>query len=190
MPQTALFPIMKYKKVKKTLTFDMLDAKLGDDAPFLISLSDGLQEELRLVIAGAIVGNTDDNIPDFEGTDDATKRAIRAVLAKTRPIEANEQCSFEICFHNYITYRIRNESFSSYDPEAIGNGRYLIIFEKSEFLSNLHITTDAQVLDDGSYYPGKWIHYGIYTQNHIIDVIAQDAPDISEIKNTNSFASI
>ena len=181
---------MTNKKENKTLTFHMLDTKLGDHAPFLISLSDGLQEELRLVIAGATVGNTGDNIPDLEETDETTKQAISAVLAKTRPIEANEQCLYELCFHDYIIYRIRNESFSSYDPEAIGHGQYLITFEKSEFLSHLHIATDAQVLDDGSYYPGKWIHYGIYTQNHIIDVIAQDAPDISEIKNTDSFASI
>ena len=38
------------------MTFEMLDAALGDHAPFLLSLSDGLQEELRLVIAGAKVG--------------------------------------------------------------------------------------------------------------------------------------
>ena len=173
---------MTYKKVNKTLTFHMLDTKLGDHAPFLISLSDGLQEELRLVIAGATVGNTGDNIPDLEETDETTKQAISAVLAKTRPIEANEQCLYELCFHDYIIYRIRNESFSSYDTEAVSCGRYLITFEKSEFLSYLHTVTDACRFDDGSYYPGRWAHYGIYTQNHIIDVIAHGEPDISEVR--------
>ena len=36
--------------------FETLDTILGHDAPFLISMSDGLQEELRLVIAAAETG--------------------------------------------------------------------------------------------------------------------------------------
>ena len=43
------------------MTFEMLDAKLGNSAPFLMSLSDGLQEELTLVIAGAETGNVGEN---------------------------------------------------------------------------------------------------------------------------------
>ena len=48
-------------------------------------------------------------------------------------------------------------------------------------LSRLGDVTDAQQVDDGSYYPGEWTHYGIYTQNHVIDVISLDAPEISEV---------
>lgn len=166
----------------ETLTFKMLDSRLGDHAPFLISLSDGLQEELRITIAGAKVGNMGGNLSDFEETDKTTKQALREILAKTRPIEVNEHQFYEILFHDYIMYQIRNESFSSYDPKEVGQGRYLITFEESQFLSYLQVATDAQMFDDGSYYPGKWVHYGIYTQNHIIDVIAQDVPDILEVQ--------
>lgn len=165
------------------MTFEMLDARLGGHAPFLISLSDGLQEELRVVIAGAEVGEPGAHIPDFADTDEATRRVLTEVLAATRPIEINEEHLYEICFHDYIIYQIRNESYSGYDEEAVGHGRYLITFEKSQFLSCLHRVTDAQVLDDGSYYPGKWVHYGICTQNHIIDVIAHEPPEISEVQN-------
>ncbi len=35
------------------MEFEELDRIIGDHAPFLISLSDGSQEELRLVIAAA-----------------------------------------------------------------------------------------------------------------------------------------
>ena len=38
------------------LSFEKLDLMLGDHAPFLMSLSDGLQEELHIVIAAAEVG--------------------------------------------------------------------------------------------------------------------------------------
>mgnify|MGYP005782314049 FL=1 len=164
------------------MTFEMLDAVLGDHAPFLLSLSDGLQEELRLVIAGAKVGEEGSKIPEFDEMDETTKDALHTVLAKTQPIEADEERLYEICFHDYILYQIRNESFASCDPEAVGHGRYLIVFEKSEALSHLQVVTDAQVFDDGSRYPGTWTHFGIYTQNHTIDVIAQDLPEISATK--------
>lgn len=164
------------------LTFQMLDKKLGSHAPFLISLSDGLQEELHVMIAAAEVGNLGENIPDFEGVEEAVKEKLHEILAHSRPIEINETCSYEICFHDYIIYQIRNESFYSYDPEEVRHGKYLIIFEKSKLLSQLSIFTDAQPFDDGSYYPGEWKHYGIYTQNHIIDIIAQNAPVISVLK--------
>jgi len=167
--------------VKDALTFEMLDSKLGNHAPFLISLSDGLREELHIIIAGAEVGNLGDNIPTFEETDEPTRQALTEILAKTRPIEVNEQCLYEICFHDYIIYQIRNESYTSCGPREIRHGQYLITFEKSELLSRLGDVTDAQRLDDGSYYPGKWTHYGIYTQNHVIDVISLDAPEVSEV---------
>lgn len=167
--------------MKDTLTLEALNSKLGDHAPFLISLSDGLQEELHIIIAGAEVGNLDDNIPDFGETDVATKQALTEILAETRPIEINGQRIYEICFRNYIIYQIRNESYASYGPGEIRPGQYFSIFEKSELLSRLSTVTDAQRLDDGSYYPGEWTHYGIFTQNHVIDVISLDVPEISEI---------
>ena len=69
-----------------TLTLEMLNSKLGDHAPFLISLSDGLQEELHIIIAGAEVGNPGDNIPDFGETNVTTKHALTEILAETLPI--------------------------------------------------------------------------------------------------------
>ena len=162
-----------------TLSFEELDLALGDHAPFLMSLSDGLQEELHIIISAAEVGNLGDNIPDFEDVDETTRQALQSILAKSRPIEINENCLFEICFHDYIIYQTRNESFWSGDPNEIRHGKYLITFEKSTLLSHLEEITDAQQLDDGSFYPGEWTHYGIYTQNHVIDVISHSPPDVS-----------
>lgn len=53
-----------------------------------------------------------------------------------------------------------------------------IIFERSKLLEYLSTATDACQLDDGSFYPDKWIHYGVYTQNHIIDIISQEEPKV------------
>ncbi len=161
------------------ITFEALDRLLGDHAPFLMSLSDGMQEELHIIMAAAEVGEVGSSIPDFEGVDETTQQALHEVLADTRPIEINEHCLFEICFHDYIIYQIRNESFWSGDPHEVHHGKYLITFEKSKLLSYLTEITDAQQLDDGSFYPGKWTHYGIYTQNHVIDVVSHCHPVIT-----------
>lgn len=144
-----------------------------------MSLSDGLQEELHIVISAAKVGSLDDNIPDLQGVDETAKQALQSILVKSRPIEINENCLFEVYFHDYIIYQIRNESFWPGDPNEVRHGRYLITFEKSKLLSHLEEITEAQQLDDGSFYPGEWMHYGIYTQNHVIDVISHCPPDIS-----------
>ncbi|MCI8849269.1 MAG: hypothetical protein HFF85_03025 [Oscillibacter sp.] len=165
--------------MKDALTFQALDSRLGDHAPFLTSLSDGLQEELHIIIAAAQIGNIGENIPALEGTDETARQTLLGILANCRPIQVNEQCLYEICFPNYIIYQIRNESFCSYDPEEIRHGRHLMVFEKSKLLSNMGIVTDAQQLDDGSFYPGEWKHYGIYTQNHIIDVVSHEPPIVS-----------
>lgn len=53
-----------------------------------------------------------------------------------------------------------------------------IIFERSKLLEYLSTATDACQLDDSSFYPDKWIHYGVYTQNHIIDIISQEEPKV------------
>ena len=161
------------------MEFEELDRIIGDNAPFLITLSDGSQEELRLVIAAAEVGKLGANVPDFHDTDEATKKSLQEILAKTRPIEIDEKQQYEICFQGYILYQIRNESFCSFDTEEIRCGRYLIKFEKSKLLSYLSSVTDVGQFGDGSFYPGKWTHYGIYTQCHVIDVISHIPPVVT-----------
>ena len=116
------------------LSFEELDRMLGNHAPFLMSLSDGLQEELHIVIAASEVGEMGGNIPAFEGMDESTQQALHEILADTRPIEVNERRLFEICFHDYIIYQIRNESLWSGDPHEIRHGKYLVTFKKSLYL--------------------------------------------------------
>ena len=161
------------------MIFEELDRIIGGHAPFLMSLSDGSREELRLVIAAAEVGKLGTNIPDFSDMGEATNKTLQEILAKARPIEINKQRQYEIRFQGYIIYQVRNESYCSFDPEEIRRGRYLITFEKSRLLSYLSRVTDAGQFGDGSFYPGKWTHYGIYTQNHVIDVISHTPPVIT-----------
>ena len=55
----------------------------------------------------------------------------------------------------------------------------MLLFEKSKLLSSLSDITDALQLEDGTFYPGKWAHYRINTQCHVIDVISHCPPTVS-----------
>ena len=126
------------------LDFETLDTLLGDHAPFLISLSDGLQEELRLVIGAAEVGPVGGDVPDFEDTDEETGERLREILAHTCPVGISEQKVYEICFPAYILYQIRCESFCAFGADEVHTGKYLMLFQRSRLLSRVSDFTDAQ----------------------------------------------
>lgn len=141
-------------------------------APFLCKLEEADDNELHITIMSATTGGCADVHEVCENT------ALEQILSHCKPIEANPEQSFEIIFENYILYQVRNESFCSYDADEIRSGKFMIVFEKSKLLDYLMVSTDACQLDDGMSYPGDWKHYGIYTQSHIIDVVALDEPKV------------
>lgn len=157
----------------QTLTFEKLDQLLGEQAPFLSSLTDGPDNELRVVISAAVTGEIGTGIgAEVIGT-------LRDILSKCRPITPDSTAMYEIYFESYILYQTRNESFTSYDPEEVRHGNFLITFESSRLLDSIPLFSDAFCSDDGTCYPGPWKHYGIYTQNHIIDVISHCPPSVT-----------
>lgn len=159
--------------MEHTLSFEELDLIFGNHAPFLSAISDGPDNELRIVISAASVGEV---IGDNGVT---TNEALNDILSKCRPIMPDSHTLYEIFFENYIIYQTRNESWATYFPEEIRHGTFLITFEKSRLLDHLSEMTDVFKSDDDTWYPAKWIHYGIYTQNHVIDVISHCPPVIS-----------
>ncbi len=174
---------------ESTLSFEQLDLLMGNHAPFLIALSDGAGEELHLTISSADVDEKGENVPDFSDMDTHSSKVLAGILSKARPITPGER-QYDIGFTDYILYQIPNESFCSFDREEVRSGKYLIVFEKSKLLDSLEQMTDARQFEDGTYYPGKWAHYGIYTQNHVIDVIAYREPVIRELGKIQSNENI
>lgn len=83
---------------------------------FLPYLFDGT---VSSIIFAAEVGYLSSNIPDFEGVDKTAKQVLQGILVNTQSIEINKKCLCEMCFHDYIICRIRNESFFSGDPNEI-----------------------------------------------------------------------
>lgn len=153
------------------MTFEELDKALGKYAPFLLSLSDGGENELLVTISPSEVGEMRELTEAGE-----PNPALRGLLNNSRPILPNEKLAYTITFEGYILYQVGNESCCSGDPRDSFGGRFLRIYEKSALLKHIGELSDAQILEDGTYYPGKWAHYEIVTQNHIISVISLDKP--------------
>ena len=165
--------------MQKPISFSQADHMLvkSGQMPFLKMLKEETENELHLVIFGAVVKEN----TDFG--DSCGNPVLDTILAQCRPIVLDSSRRFDIVFEEYIIYQVRNESYSSFDELEERSGTYLLQFQKSHFLDFLSIATDAQQLKDGSFYPAPWKHYEIRTQNHIIDVIAQKGPKVLYSEN-------
>ena len=86
--------------------------------------------------------------------------------------------TYKIIFENYMLHLTRNESYTVWDDYEIRKGQYFIIFEKSRMLDML----DTLIIhtDDHSW-PGIGKHFGVYTCDHIIDIISVYDPIIQKI---------
>lgn len=158
------------------MTFEELDKELeySPYAPFIVSLSEGKDNELTVKIAPSYVGEsrevTEEEVPNSQ---------LRGILNDSRPIMLDTQRVYEITFDRYIIYQVGNESFCSGNPNDEFSGSFLRVYTRSFLLDNLSLITDAQVFDDGSFYPAKWTHYQIITLNHIVDVISLGNPNVN-----------
>ena len=152
--------------MKNNISIESFDSELGKYAPFLISLSDGSDEELNLVITKSETGDISGNFHDYQNTNSFTSQALSKILKNTHSIEPSDTCQYKICFHSYIVYQIRNESYCSFDSNEVCQGKYFIVFKESRLLSSLGTITDAQQLSDGTYYPNAWkqrIYHNVFT---------------------------
>ncbi|MDE7399488.1 MAG: hypothetical protein K2N06_08185 [Oscillospiraceae bacterium] len=158
------------------MTFEELDEILAvmPYAPFMVSLSEGRDNELTVKIAPSLVGEsrnvTEEEVPNPQ---------LRKILNDSHPIMLDTERVYEITFDRYIIYQVGNESFCSGNPNDEFSGGFLRVYTRSFLLDNLIRMTDAQICDDGSYYPAKWTHYQIITLNHIVDIISLGEPSVN-----------
>lgn len=148
-------------------------------APFLVKAEENDNNCVRFIVSLAREGEKGSNISDMG------IKGLEKILRKATPIYPAENEVYEIMFEQYILYQTRNESYCSYDDYEIRQGKYFIVFKKSRLLDSLPAITDCQISSDGVAYPGEWVHYGIYCQNHIIDIISHNKPIIRKLKSKN-----
>lgn len=99
-----------------------------------------------------------------------------AVIQDLKRIESTESSRvFQLTWDKYIAYSVRNESFVTLDEsEIVASGRLLRIYSKSTFLEYVSRATFAK-----QEHPGPYSHFQICSENHIVDVVSTEAPDIS-----------
>lgn len=146
-------------------------------APFLLSLEDTPDYVLRIVIAFPMEGEEGADLDNFP---EPYKSRVEDMLIHARPVYGDMAQVYEIVFDDYVIYQSRNESYTVWDDYEIRRGNYLIIFEKSRLLDYYeNVLFD---FDDEETKREKRKHYGIYTENHILDVISNSEPRIQKIE--------
>ena len=139
-------------------------------APFIVSINDNPDNELRIVIALPVSINGCK--PDYSNPE------INNILSDAVMVAADTDRMYEIKFETYIIYQCRNESYTYYDSNEIIKGKYLVVFEQSALLDYYkNVIFDRDVYFDTS----NRKHYGIVTENHIIDIISNDTPIITPL---------
>lgn len=146
-------------------------------APFLLSLRDTPDNELHIVIAFQMEGEEGADLDNFP---EPYKSKVEDMLIHSRPVYEDMDQVYEIDFEDYVIYQNRNESYTVWDDYEVRKGKYLIIFEKSRLLDYYEdVLFD---FDDEETKRDKRKHYGIYMENHILDVISNSEPQIRKIE--------
>lgn len=145
-------------------------------APVLLSLQDTPDNVLKIVIAFPMEGEKG---VDLENFPEPYRSKVEDMLIHSRPVYEDMEQVYEIIFDDYVIYQNRNESYTVWDDYEIRKGNYLIIFEKSRLLDYYEdVLFD---FDDEETKSNKRKHYGVYTENHILDVISNSEPRIRKI---------
>jgi hypothetical protein len=129
---------------------------------FLSELSEPGENELRLVIEEAAVGESEQIV---EGS-------LRAYPIDTSP----QSRVFELNWPAYIAYAVRNESHAVPSDKEIYEGKLLRRFSTSHFLDYVRVSTNTSDL-----WPGSLQHWEMVCLNHVIDVVAVDDPEIVKL---------
>lgn len=151
-------------------------------APFLLSMTDNPDNELSIIIAFAKQGEKGEGL-DLTGFPPEIANKAKDLLLESYPVYEDPEQIYEIRFKDYVIYQCRNESYTCWDDSEVRKGRYLIIFEKSNLLDYYKRVLFDWDNDDTK---SKRKHYGIYTENHIIDVISNTSPTITKINSDST----
>lgn len=136
---------------------------------YLNELTEPSDNELRIVFAEAVSGELVD--PQTMADDPV----LQKMLSGARAIVQTPQSKvFELYWPTYVAYSVRNESFVSSDKYEEFEGRLLVKYSKSRYLDFVAAATLAS-----NDHPGPLQHWWLCCLNHIVDVVAVDAPSIA-----------
>ena len=144
-------------------------------APFLIKTEEGEDNCVKFTVALAQCG-------EKRTVDTTNNEALTDILSDCYPLSPDYDEVYEITFEGYILHQTRNESYCLWDDYEVREGKYFIEFARSRLLTVLPQMIDSDLMDVLTS-PNKVKHYGIYCENHIIDIISCYAPTIIKLNN-------
>ena len=93
-------------------------------------------------------------------------------------IATDKSCRiFRVEWKFYVGYSIRNESWARKQSDAVYTGKHFVRYSVSNYLDFIKKSTI-----DLSEVTGEYYHWGFFCLNHIVDVVAGNPPEITQIQ--------
>ena len=144
----------------------------NDNMPYILNINDNVDNVLKIIVSLPYSGEKGSEASNTGNKD------LDEILKKAYPVLIDYNEIYEITFESYIMYQTRNESFAYPDENSKVLGEYFTIIKNSSYLKMVkNITFYNDIFDD------KYIHYGIFSWNHVVDIISAEEPKIVKLEN-------
>ena len=144
----------------------------NDNMPYILNINDNVDNVLKIIVSLPYSGEKGSEASNTGNKD------LDEILKKAYPVLIDYNEIYEITFESYIMYQTRNESFAYPDENSKVLGEYFTIIKNSSYLKMVKsITFYNDIFDD------KYIHYGILSWNHVVDIISAEEPKIAKLEN-------
>ena len=144
----------------------------NDNMPYILNINDNIDNVLKIIVSLPYSGEKGSEASNTGNKD------LDEILKKAYPVLIDYNEIYEITFESYIMYQTRNESFAYPDENSKISGEYFTIIKNSSYLKMVkNITFYNDIFDD------KYMHYGIFSWNHVIDIISAEEPKIVKLEN-------
>ena len=144
----------------------------NDNMPYILNINDNIDNVLKIIVSLPYSGEKGSEASNTGNKD------LDEILKKAYPVLIDYNEIYEITFESYIMYQTRNESFAYPDENSKVLGEYFTIIKNSSYLKMVKsITFYNDVFDD------KYMHYEIFSWNHVVDIISAEKPKIVKLEN-------
>ena len=144
----------------------------NDNMPYILNINDNIDNVLKIIVSLPYSGEKGSEASNTGNKD------LDEILKEAYPVLIDYNEIYEITFESYIMYQTRNESFAYLDKNSKVLGEYFTIIKNSSYLKMVkNITFYNDIFDD------KYIHYGIFSWNHVVDIISAEKPKIVKLEN-------
>ena len=144
----------------------------NDNMPYILNINDNIDNVLKIIVSLPYSGEKGSEASNTGNKD------LDEILKKAYPVLIDYNEIYEITFESYIMYQTRNESFAYLDENSKISGKYFVITKNSSYLKMVkNITFYNDIFDN------KYMHYGIFSWNHVIDIISAEEPKIVKLEN-------